>query len=343
MITDTVDKLDFKAEQYKLNPFDESSKLSLKASLYTIPVNITQNSSDISIKILNDTDNEYIEVSENQAYIDEDSFHFVPLKRGETYYISASLGGVTETIKIFAEAHPFIDMSDHWASEMSYDMFNSELMIGELINEERFFFPERNMSRAEFCMVLARALGLDTKYVPEHRDDSVNNTEEVDENDALTSNISESSDAEEMDAEEVSESESQSVSEEDVYTLSDVPDWAKGSVYSLYTAGYIDSMVYEDESGVLTMDASQQITRMDVIRVLGKIVYESGFADHEEAIGETVFADYEYNNESDLIYLNSLYSSGIITGYSDGSIRQWSNLTRAEAAAVLSRFTSFVA
>ena len=298
-ITDVVDKFNITAADIVLDPFEESTKLSFLASLNTIPVTISGSSPDVSIFIYNsDSDDGLIEVSDSEAYFDGALSVFIPTLRGVKYRISASLGGVTDYVDIDVEEYPFDDMSEHWGSITAYDMFKKGLFVGEIdADSNRAFYPERNMTKAEFCTVLARALNLDSDYI--------------------------------KDAE----------SNEDTFEngFENIPDWAKGSVLVLYREKYIDSLISQDINGNKVFYYDEYITRMDVIRVIGGILsnYNTDESSNEDPI---IFSDFVAENDDDADCLNAVWENGIITGFEDGTIRQNNNLTRAQAAAVFSRF-----
>ncbi len=312
IITDFVDKVNFEADDKYLTPFEYKANLSLSASLHTIPVYVTPESADIVIykrQYDNIHGEQLILADESEIHLDKETFTVYPINRDETYVISLSLGGVTKEIEIYAEKYPFDDMESHWASVTSYDMYKNGLFIGEISQEgSRLFYPERNMTRAEFCVVLSRLLGLnaDSNAVSEETPEIVNEIETSD--------------------------------EVNVYSLSDVPDWAKSNVKVLYDAGFLDELLVYDENNQLTLFAEEIVTRMDVIRVLGSVIMNQHQYAEFVTSDANIFYDFVPEKESDIIYVQLMHDRGIMQGYEDGSIRQNDHLTRAEAATVFSRF-----
>ncbi len=362
-ITDTVDSLNFKSDDELLTPFEGSSGLSVTPLLNTLPVDFTHRSVDWKIEAETKLEDEveYSEVDESEAYlyVNDSTVRFIPVLRDVKYRITASMGDYSESVEIFAEAHPFVDMERHWASETSYEMYKNGLILGELSDEGiRSFMPSRNMTRAEFCTVLARILKLDTSAYSELKEeqnmtDTSEGTDEMNVDFELDNAESDTVDIEEALELEVDNTEFSGVSEfiaksdseveadsyidakepEKVYTLSDVPEWARGYVYALYTEGYIDSLIVETEDGVLTINADDFITRADVIRVLGSLLEGDG---DPEALEK--FPDYVPTSDEDALYFSRIIESGIIGGYEDGTVRADGCFTRAEAATVFSRF-----
>lgn len=169
-ITNSVNKLSLKGDVELFTPFIGYSQLFVSPLLNTIPVRFTPYSIDWTIEYqqINENDeDEWIIADESDAYIyvNDTSMYFIPIKRDSNYKITASMGDYSEQITIFVESHPFYDMENHWASETSYEMFKSGLINGELdLNGTRVFMPSRNITVAEFCAILARALGLEITY-----------------------------------------------------------------------------------------------------------------------------------------------------------------------------------
>ncbi len=312
IITDIVDELNFSSDKTTLTPFENFASLSISASLNTIPIAVTGNSAEITILINDNTSDESFKVADSsEAYIDRDNFSFVPIKRGVTYRIMSSLGGVTASADIIVEEYPFYDMENHWGALTAYDMFKEGVFIGEFnVDGQRLFMPERNMSKAEFCMVLARILGLETEYVPVVEKET-NHTDETEYLNYKNIKVDE--------------------------ILNTVPDWAKGCIYSLYTEGYIDSLITKDQDDNDIFIYDQYITRMDVIRVLGHILSINKKTGDDD-FDELPFLDFVHESEEDIQYLNYMYNFGIINGFEDGTLRQNTNLTRSQAAAVFSRY-----
>ncbi len=307
-ITDCVNKIEFAAESTQLSPFDTGTYLEVNAYLDTIPVTISPYSIDwnIAIEEYNELGEKvYKNVGTEYALIDAEKMLFVPFVKGEKYILTASLGDFSQELEITVDAFPYTDMFGHWAAQTSYEMFKNELITGELNDKNvRIFSPDRNMTTAEFCVVLARVMGL-----------NINNVEQS-----------------VFDSNDVSMQES-----EDYYYLNtdNVPQWAKPYVTALYENGLLTHLVTNDGEGKLSINANGFITRNDIIRVLGSLI------DADVAIDSDIllqYSDFVPENEDDLLYFYKTITSGIINGYDDGTIRQYSNLTRAEAATVLSRF-----
>ena len=127
----------------------------------------------------------------------------------------------------------------------------------------------------------------------------------------------------------------------DRYIPDEIPEWAKGSVYSLYTEGLLDELVSEDETGRLTIQPEIPIKRMDILRILGKLLKNIGYSKNDTDVFELP-DDFIAENSDDEEYLTLIYQSKIMNGYPDKTFRQDLYLTRAEAATVFSRLTQYV-
>lgn len=325
-ITDTIDKFTVKLNKESLSPFENSAKLILQGSYSTIPVNLTATSAEWSIYIPSmgyEAETFMKAVGSDVAYINYETGEFVPIKRGVEYYITATINGVNSSAKIYAEKLPFDDMDGHWAAETAYNMYKSEFMIGETdFSNARYFVPERNMTLVEFCTVLSRILAENDSTV---NIDSAKEPFDL----VMTDNI--------LKFGETAESTNQTANT--TYLFADVPEWGRGYVYSLYKKGYLNDLFEYDQNGAPTLNAEKYITRNDVIRILGAVLTDCGNnTDYEPAPNR---ADYIPQTENDELYFNALIQNEILTGYEDGTIRQYSNLTRAQAATVFSRFIDF--
>ncbi len=348
-ITDIVNKIDLSASNIFLTPFDESAQIDVKAYLNTIPVEISPQSIEWDVHIkkeLENGDTEFFEADSEYAEIFNDTMEFVPFVKGEIYVVSANIGDFSQKIEIHVDEIPYSDMNDHWATKTAYNMYKSGFMKGEISSDgSNVFAPDRNMTRAEFYVVLARILGIEP-YIFEdaaENSDALMSDSEADEMlDSNMNNILEKdTDFPEVsyDNQNFEEEHANEVHEkEHTYSFEDFPEWARGYIKALFDKGYISELISENEYGDLTISADEFITRGDVIKFLGSIL-------KPEEIGNTYieeisnkYPDYVSENEKDLKYFAAMIKNGIITGFDDGTIRQNSNLTRAEAATVFSRF-----
>ncbi|MBR3995156.1 MAG: phosphodiester glycosidase family protein [Clostridia bacterium] len=355
-ITDKVDNLEFNADNMSLTPFQSSTKLSIAASLNTIPVEITPKSGEYTVLIekKDEINGTYLSpVSEAIAHIDLDSFEFIPVIKGQKYIVQVSLGGINELIEIYSEDFPFIDIAEHWANETTYHMFKENFFEGEVDeNGNRLFYPDRNITVAEFCVVLSRILGLEN-ISEEITINSEINLEDVDSNNETEEMLFENTDKDNISTEkpnseniltEDSDTEdtiAKDIPKEDTVNekidiFEDVPDWAIDAVKVLYKNGYIHSLIDADENGTEYFSYDRLMTRMDVIRVLGAVINSATEVVLPEDF-EADYSDFIPETEDDKLYIGLLLQNKILEGYEDGTIRQNATLTRAEAATVFYR------
>ena len=78
--------------------------------------------------------------------------------------ITATRGSVYASIPVTVESnHPFEDLSGHWAEAYMGQLYQQKILNGELAEDGRLYaYPERGLTRAEFSVLLAKYLKLDT-------------------------------------------------------------------------------------------------------------------------------------------------------------------------------------
>lgn len=78
--------------------------------------------------------------------------------------ITATCGNTRATIKVVVEAnHPFEDLDGHWAESYMGLLYQQKVLSGEKGEDGRLYArPERGLTRAEFSVLLARYMELDT-------------------------------------------------------------------------------------------------------------------------------------------------------------------------------------
>ena len=78
--------------------------------------------------------------------------------------ITATRGTVWAEIAVTVEAnHPFADLSGHWAEPYMGQLYQQKVLTGEAGTDGNLYaYPERGLTRAEFSVLLARYLGIDT-------------------------------------------------------------------------------------------------------------------------------------------------------------------------------------
>ncbi len=348
-ITDKVNGIDITASHTTMTPFDKSAKLDVSAYLDTIPVEISPKNIEWNIFIEKITDSGssiVVDASSDYADVDYATMEFVPHIKGNKYIISASIGDFSEKIEIFSEKMPYIDMELHWAAQTTYDMYKSGFITGELhADGNTYFMPDRFMTRAEFCVLLSRILSLepesDEEITPAEKsvDEKESTTdEEVAENTLLeeTNTFDEAIIKNDIITEGTSEETTQENAPE--YDFSDVPQWAKGYIAALYREGYLSELLVSDASGNLTLNSDEYITRADVIRTLGALLENIKLSVRELVGLSEKYSDFVAEKDNDILYFSRIIKYGIINGYEDGTLRQNSNISRAEAATVFSRF-----
>lgn len=101
-------------------------------------------------------------VSPELGTIDESGL-FTAASRAASGTITATRGSVTATLPVTVEAnHPFEDLDGHWAEPYMGQLYQQQILTGEYEGDLLYARPDRGLSRAEFSVLLARYLELDT-------------------------------------------------------------------------------------------------------------------------------------------------------------------------------------
>lgn len=89
---------------------------------------------------------------------------FTAASHGGSGTITASRGTVQAAISVTVEAnHPFSDLEGHWAEAYMGQLYQQKILTGELAEDGTLYaHPERSLTRAEFSVLLARYLGINT-------------------------------------------------------------------------------------------------------------------------------------------------------------------------------------
>ncbi len=272
----------------------------------------------------------------------------------DSVMLTASFGKTTAEIEIVVKDLPFIDISSNWAKPNIIQLYEKGISIGELTQDGRMYFPSRNFTRSEFCVMLSRVLGftdaVDTVEVLEEYEiiaDESDLVETFEENQKseieqaeieIQEDVMQSDDTTLSDVnydDQISTGEDSLFTEEekipDYVDFNSIPDWARDSVIKLYNNGYLLGFEHTSDDGII-FDGSSYVTRREVIRLIGNLL-ENAPDDFDVTLLDVTEDDEDYQ-----FIRNALYH-GIFTGYLDGTLRADNNLTRAEISAVFIRFS----
>ena len=263
-------------------------------------------------------------VSPEYGYIFENGLFFATAP-GDEIEITASYKGTSGTYKIKVKEPPFADISGHWSATEVCKLYDAGIVVGEMTENGRMFFPNRAYSRNEFCIMLSRIMGL-TKAPEETR--TLNETQTGTENNAEQSDAVQTQSETENEIAVQSE-ESTARPEMNFADTRLIPDWAYDSVYALYDRGLLSDFVHAD----MMFDGSLPVTRREVISVVGKICTKAP-DDYSVSLSDVS------ENDADYQYVKNVLYSGIFEGYEDGTLGADRMLTRAEGAAVFTRLSS---
>lgn len=114
-----------------------------------------------------------------------------------------------------------------------------------------------------------------------------------------------------------------------------IPEWAYNAVASLFELELLSDFGVYDENGNYIFDGQSQVSRNDVMKVVGKICTNAPEDFQLE------FSDVNQENENLNNILNCVYA-GIFEGYEDNTLRARNKLTRGEGAAVFCRISDYL-
>ena len=187
---------------------------------------------------------------------------------------------VCATVTAGSAANAFADTASHWARGYASLLNTRGIMKGEGKGGSMYFYPDRNLTRKEFAVTMARTLGLDT-------------------------------------------------SSADVSAFADsdsIPSWAAGAVNAVAKAGF---MTGESRGGVMYFNPDADITRAEVMTVIGRLLpcgYAAASLNYRDASAIPSWA---------AEHVKTCVSAGIIGGYTDGTLLPLGRITRGEIAKVL--------
>lgn len=191
---------------------------------------------------------------------------------------------VSATITAGSANNVFADTASHWARGYASLLNANGIMKGEIGSDGKTYFnPDRNLTRKEFAVTMARLLGLDTSYTGamDFADDS------------------------------------------------DIPSWARGSIYAVSQAGIMQG---SNSDGKLYFSPDADMTRAEVMTVIGRCLprgYAAAALTYSDASSVPSWA---------LDQVKTCVSAGIIGGYQDNTLLPLGKITRGEIAKILALF-----
>lgn len=114
-----------------------------------------------------------------------------------------------------------------------------------------------------------------------------------------------------------------------------IPEWAYNSVAFLCELELLSDFCPVDENGNYIFDGQTQVSRNDVMKVVGKICTNAP-DDYKTDFPDVNMDDANYQ------YIKNCVYAGIFEGYEDKSLRKENKLTRGEGAAVFCRISDYL-
>ncbi len=250
---------------------------------------------------------------------------------GEALLLKVKAGELVKEIKLNVAEFPFTDSFKHWSAKYLYDINTYGLMKGEPDGDGFAFFPQRNLTKAEFLTVLARMLypDIDKETAETEEEAPSEKSEEIAEDTTKEA-------PEAIETEAVAEPESELTEEtlEDMFSDSeDIPEWAYKYFDALCESGLLQLVSTTDDEGNAHIGANKNITRTEVLILLGALSDET----EVDFVGTFTDTTPLYTSPH-FKFINNALAAKIFEGYEDGSLRAEGDLTRAEAATVILRF-----
>ncbi len=315
--------------------------------------------------------------SDEQSFtVDKDGV-LTALNGNDKAKLIVSYGETSEEYDFEIRNLPFNDIEKNWAKHNIIKMYDRGISIGELTELGRLYFPARTFTRSEFCVMLARHLGL-TKAVDTVKGDTSEETVveivavegEKEISDSQETNVFENT---EVIALEAVENKTQELTESELAS-SDVQD----SVSEIVGAEPAERPEEEQNIEAVTDTVIPEYADLDTIPVWAiesvEKLYEKGYLDgfeHVDEKGNKIFdgtanvtrrevirligifledapADVEImlsdisENDIDFISIQKAVHGGIFKGYVDGTLRPDNYLTRAEVSAIFVRLLDLI-
>lgn len=127
-------------------------------AIYTI----TEQPTNGKIETFDETTGEFKFIP-NQDYVGNSSFKYKATRtvNGET--VDSNEATVSITINETEEVIPFYytDMQDHWANYSASHLAAMDILVGEKINDDYFFYPDKKITRADFILTMLSVLEIE--------------------------------------------------------------------------------------------------------------------------------------------------------------------------------------
>lgn len=214
----------------------------------------------------------------------------------DDFEVSVAAGTVSASAKITVREDLFADMRGHWARRVSEFVYKNGIMDGITSDGKRYFKPDSTVNTAQLAAMTARYLKLDTSKYADFN---------FEEKLGIT------------------------------FAATDSTIWSRPYIAALAESGMIDSL-FEKDGDIMIISADRPISRIDAMRILGKLV--SVDTEAENTVSSADYADmskYAGDKYEDLV--DAALSAGLFGGYPDGTLRPDVLLTRAQTAAVFMR------
>ena len=107
------------------------------------------------------------QVDDTYGYFDENGKLTTKFAEGSCT-VSVSKGDLTVSIGLTLDGRsPFVDTAGHWGVGYLCSLYHKGILTGVKLNDELYANPDKGVTRAEFAVLLARFMNLNTNYYAE--------------------------------------------------------------------------------------------------------------------------------------------------------------------------------
>ena len=201
----------------------------------------------------------------------------------------------------------FEDISFHWARKVIMELFNEGV-----ISEATSFNPDNIVTKEEFLIFLSKAIDINEEYLLEnYKTENSDKSEETEETEK----------SDELKEEQIDET-------LPFVDAGEVHEWAVEYIQHVNELGILED--YKSELNPL-----DKLTRKEAANIIENIFGENDKFKNLDI--STIFSDLTQLNVEEINSIEAAYTNGIMSGKGSGSFCPDEYLTRAEAAAIMTK------
>jgi len=220
--------------------------------------------------------------------------------------------------------YAFADISFHWARKIIMDLFSKGI-----VSKAENFNPDKYITKEEFCILLSKTL--DYLGYEEDKESPAEEAGLLESKKEFIESKPERKKAQTEPEESPEPEETWAEPEEGVYYLQsaeNINPWAVEYIEDVYELGLIDE----------TINPPENLTRKEAALIIAKLFEIS--EEFSTLDIKTLFTDIENLNEEEIKAIKTVYTNSIMSGKGSRMFSPDSLLTRAEAAAIMSKISN---